>query len=125
MLHLGIGVVVIIVICVGFLLFMVILGVMRFKSANHRTSRGEVGMDDKPEMEWDNSALTITVNPMDQQDVCDDEIAGIHGDDSDSDTSDFHDDHDDIDSSEDEIALPKGRGLEWDESDLSKYQCKV
>jgi hypothetical protein len=121
----GVGVVVIIVICVGFLLFMVILGVMRFKSANNRTSRGEVGMDDKPEMEWDNSALTITVNPMDQQDVCDDEIAGIHGDDSDSDASEFHDEQDEIDSSEDEIALPKGRGLEWDEGDLSKYQCKV
>ncbi len=58
--------IVIIVVCVGFLLFMIILGVMRIRSA-HQTRTHEVTVEDRPEMEWDNSALTITVNPMDQE----------------------------------------------------------
>ena len=57
------------------------------------------------------------------------EMAGVHGEDSDTedDLSDYHDDQEELDSSDDEPDLRelKGRGLEWDESDLSKYQCKV
>lgn len=56
--------IVIIVVCVGFLMFMIVLGVIRIRSAQQRR---EVPVEDKPEMEWDNSALTITVNPMDQE----------------------------------------------------------
>lgn len=56
--------IIIIVVCVGFLMFMIVLGVMRIRSAQHRTN--EVQMEEKAEMEWDDSALTITVNPMDQ-----------------------------------------------------------
>lgn len=55
-------------------------------------------------------------------------MAGVHGEDTDSDDdSDYHEDHEDVDSSEEEPDLRefKGRSLEWDESDLSKYQCKV
>ena len=60
----GLGMIIIIVVCVGFLLFMIVLGVMRIRSAHHRSN--DVQMEEKPEMEWDNSALTITVNPMEQ-----------------------------------------------------------
>ena len=61
---LGVGMVIIVVVCVGFLMFMIVLGVVRIRSTHQRSSRDV--MDEKPEMEWDNSALTITVNPMDQ-----------------------------------------------------------
>ena len=61
----GVGMVVIVVVCVGFMLLMIVLGVSRI----HKThkSNTESGGDEKAEMEWDNSALTITVNPMDQE----------------------------------------------------------
>lgn len=63
----GIGVVIIIVVCVAFLLFMIVLGVMRIRSAHQRGQGDDVQMEERQEMEWDNSALTITVNPMDQE----------------------------------------------------------
>ena len=54
---------VIIVVCVGFLLFMIVLGVIRIRAAHQRTQI--VTADgERAEMEWDNSALTIRVNPM-------------------------------------------------------------
>ena len=55
----------IIVVCVGFLLFMIVLGVLRIRAAHNRTRVLQV--DEKEEMEWDNSELNITVNPIDQE----------------------------------------------------------
>jgi multisubunit Na+/H+ antiporter MnhB subunit len=59
------GMVAIIVVCVGFLLFMIILGVVRIRAAHRRTQ--VVHVEEKQEMEWDNSALNITVNPVEQE----------------------------------------------------------
>lgn len=61
----GAGIAVIAVVCIGFLVFLIILGIARIRSAQRRSV--EVSMDDKQEMEWDNSALNITVNPMDRE----------------------------------------------------------
>lgn len=55
------AVTIIVVVCVGFLLFMIVLGVIRIRAAHHR-SNAEEAQDS--EMTWDDSALTITVNPM-------------------------------------------------------------
>lgn len=55
----------IIVVCVGFLMFMIVLGVLRIRSAHNR--RQVLRVDEKQEMEWDNSELNITVNPIDQE----------------------------------------------------------
>jgi len=61
----GAGIAVIAVVCIGFLVFLIILGIARIRSAQRRSV--EVNMDDRQEMEWDNSALNITVNPMDRE----------------------------------------------------------
>lgn len=55
------AVTIIVVVCVGFLIFMVVLGVIRIRAAHQRNSAEEA---QDSEMTWDDSALTITVNPM-------------------------------------------------------------
>lgn len=55
------AVTVIIVVCVGFLLFMIVLGVIRIRAAHHRATEQDMA---DAEMAWDDSALNITVNPM-------------------------------------------------------------
>jgi len=74
------GVVVAVVLsCLGFVLVLVALGVRRIRNTGRHSRRRRHAAaaaaaadisgagDDRQEMEWDNSALTITVNPMDQQ----------------------------------------------------------
>lgn len=55
------AVTIIVVVCVGFLLFMIVLGVVRIRAAHQRQGLEEAHEN---EMAWDDSALTITVNPM-------------------------------------------------------------
>lgn len=59
------GIVIMCVVCTGFVVLLVILGVARIRSTQRHIH--DVNVEEKQEMEWDNSALTITVNPMDQE----------------------------------------------------------
>ncbi|KAK3592451.1 hypothetical protein CHS0354_001571 [Potamilus streckersoni] len=109
------GMIAIIVVCVGFLLFMIVLGIFRIRAAHRRTQ--VVQVDEKQEMEWDNSELNITVNPMDQE-LFEYEENGVRPLRDDSDTEDdvesFHDDKDSSEEDENE-----NKTLEWDDSTLS------
>lgn len=140
----GHAVTVIIVVCVGFLVFMIVLGVIRIRAAHHRSSDAR---DDDQEMAWDDSSLTITVNPLDvsrpvtrsqanktslialassyQQIEAEQEPQpALPEDDDESESSDDGSSyHEDGESSEEEAETSKGkmvrRELEWDDSTLN------
>lgn len=114
------GMAAIIVVCVGFLLFMIILGVVRIRAAHRRTQ--VVHVEEKQEMEWDNSALNITVNPVEQEifEYEDNTHQSFHDDsETDDDESSMQGDYGE--SSEDEPQVPTKapvNDLEWDHSNL-------
>ncbi|XP_023227601.1 calsyntenin-1-like isoform X2 [Centruroides sculpturatus] len=109
------AVTIIIVVCVGFLVFMIVLGVIRIRAAHHHSHENR---DEEQEMAWDDSSLTITVNPMDQIEQKQETQKSREEDNSDS-SDDGSSYHDDGESSEEEPEKTKGRELEWDDSTLS------
>lgn len=74
----------IIVVCVGFLVLMVILGLVRIHSLHRRVSGagGSPGTSSDPkdpDLFWDDSALTIIVNPMESYQNRQTCVAGVAG----------------------------------------------
>ncbi|XP_077579903.1 calsyntenin-2 [Stigmatopora nigra] len=55
---------VVIVVCIAALVVIVVIGVYRIHATHQEGSREEEDGAREPEMEWDKSALNITVNPM-------------------------------------------------------------
>nr|XP_042905858.1 calsyntenin-1 [Parasteatoda tepidariorum] len=117
----GHAVAIIIVVCVGFLVFMIVLGVIRIRAAHHRSRESR---DEDQEMAWDDSSLTIIVNPMDQ--IEQDQSTRPLNEEDDSESSDDGSSYrDDGESSEEEeedaggAQKTKTKELEWDDSTLN------
>uniref|UniRef100_A0A7N5KM28 Calsyntenin C-terminal domain-containing protein n=1 Tax=Ailuropoda melanoleuca TaxID=9646 RepID=A0A7N5KM28_AILME len=120
---------VVIVVCVSFLVFMIILGVFRIRAAHQRTVRDQDSGKEN-EMDWDDSALTITVNPME---TYEDQHSSEEEEEEEEEESEDGGEEDDITSAESESSEEEEEGgeqeedpqhvnrqqqLEWDDSAL-------
>lgn len=119
---------VVIVVCVSFLVFMIILGVFRIRAAHQRTQRDQENGKEN-EMDWDDSALTITVNPME---TYEDQHSSEEEEEEEEESEDGEEEDDitsaESESSEDEEAgepedqqggATRQQQLEWDDSTLT------
>ncbi|XP_033012128.1 calsyntenin-1 isoform X2 [Lacerta agilis] len=119
---------VVIVVCVSFLVFMIILGVFRIRAAHQRTMRDQDSGKEN-EMDWDDSALTITVNPME---TYEDQHSSEEEEEEDEEESEDGEEEDDITSAESESSdeeegereedqqnVNRQQQLEWDDSTLT------
>ncbi|XP_073992692.1 calsyntenin 1 [Rhodnius prolixus] len=116
------AVTIIMVVCVGFLVVMIVLGVVRIRAAHQRQAQEEIN---DTEMAWDDSALNITVNPMEEasegRNVKRTSGGGSNRDEDSSDDNSSYRDDDELDSSDedDNITVGKLKDLEWDNSTLA------
>uniref|UniRef100_A0A671T7M2 Calsyntenin-1-like n=1 Tax=Sinocyclocheilus anshuiensis TaxID=1608454 RepID=A0A671T7M2_9TELE len=115
---------IVIVVCVSFLVFMIILGVFRIRAAHQGTLRDQENGKEN-EMDWDDSALTITVNPME---TYEDQHSSEEEGDEEEEESEDGEEEDDITSAESDSSEDEGgeqedqqgssrqQQLEWDDS---------
>lgn len=58
-------VVAVVVVCVALLVGVIAVAVVKIRNVNNSSPKAtNVSVEDGPEMEWDNSTLNITVNPL-------------------------------------------------------------
>ncbi|XP_033097836.1 calsyntenin-1-like isoform X2 [Anneissia japonica] len=99
-----------IVICVGFLAFVVFLGLFRIYMV-HRNSGEE-----KQDMDWDDMSLNITINPMDPENA--QEVMEDTDSSEDEDESANNSDESEAEEEEEVLEPVKGSPLEWDDGNL-------
>ncbi|XP_077399352.1 calsyntenin-1 isoform X4 [Vanacampus margaritifer] len=108
---------VVIVVCVSFLVFMIIVGVFRIRAAHQRTMRDQENGKEN-EMDWDDSALTITVNPMETYE----DQHSSEEDEEEEEESEDGEEEDDITSAESESSEDDEGGEQEDQQGASRQQ---
>lgn len=115
----GHAIAIIIVVCIGFLLLMIALGVIRIRAAHMRVQQEEI---QETEMAWDDSALNIIVNPMEQLEsgtlkTTRNSENQVHDEDDSSDDNISYE-YESSDDDDDNGRLPgnRVRDLEWDDT---------
>ncbi|XP_061861617.1 calsyntenin-2 isoform X2 [Colius striatus] len=121
---------VVIIICVSILIFIITLGVYRIRTAHQHSSADNEGSKEN-EMDWDDSALTITINPMEKyekphQAEEDSEEEDIEDEEDDTTSAESDESEEEEEEEEEEVIVQKRdkqnvtrqEQLEWDDSTL-------
>ncbi|NXO90171.1 CSTN2 protein, partial [Certhia brachydactyla] len=103
---------IVIIICVSVLVLVITLGVLRLRTAHQRGSTGHEGAREN-EMDWDDSALTITINPMEKYEK-------PHQTEEDSEEEDIDDEEEDTTSAESDDSEEEEEEEEEDEVIVQK-----